>query len=82
VGCGSKPVIGLVLLDLTDLLHTFYSQPTMKATSTRKRLSNVTWTLGQKPCKTLKLSSGSYCDQVSIRNKKAGKGKVGGIGAG
>jgi hypothetical protein len=29
---------------------------------TKKKLKNVTWTLGDKPCKTLKKSAGSWTD--------------------
>jgi hypothetical protein len=45
----------------------------MKATSQRKRLSNTTWTLNDKPCKTLKMTAGCWVDQP----KQTANGKVG-----
>ena len=39
----------------------------------RKRLSNTTWTLNDKPCKTLKMSAGCWVDTP----KATANGKVG-----
>ena len=45
----------------------------MKATSQRKRLAKTTWTLNDKPCKTLKMTAGCWVDQP----KATANGKVG-----
>lgn len=39
----------------------------------RKRLSNVTWTLNDKPCKTLRTSAGCWVDQEKSKTGKIGK---------
>ena len=51
----------------------------MKAATPKKRLSNVTWVLGDAPCKTLKMSAGCWVDQTNDKYQRHGKGgKVGG----
>jgi len=37
----------------------------------RRKLSNTTWTLGDKPCKTLKMTTGCWTDVA--RARKTGK---------
>jgi hypothetical protein len=46
----------------------------MKTTTQRKRLNNATWTLNDKPCKTLRASAGCWVDVPSAtKNGKVGK---------
>ena len=38
-----------------------------------KKLNNVTWVLGDKPCKTLKMAAGCWTDDNRITANKGGK---------
>lgn len=48
------------------------SLKTMTATK-RQKLNNVTWVLGDKPCKTLKMAAGCWTDDNRITANKGGK---------
>ena len=39
----------------------------------KQKLRNVTWVLGDKPCKTLKTSAGCWVDQEKSKSGKVGK---------
>jgi hypothetical protein len=39
----------------------------------RQKLNNVTWVLGDKPCKTLKMAAGCWTDDNRITANKGGK---------
>jgi hypothetical protein len=43
------------------------------------KLNNVTWVLGDSPCKTLRNSAGCWVDQTNDKYKRHGNGgKIGG----
>jgi hypothetical protein len=51
----------------------------MKATATKKRLTNTTWVLGDSPSKTLKKAAGCWVDQTNDKYQRHGSGgKIGG----
>ena len=72
------PTVSGVLADSQELIdheHLIHS-PLDNGGNTmaqRKRLSNVTWTLGDKPCKTLRISAGCWVDQEKSKSGKVGK---------
>ena len=45
----------------------------LKTMAATKKLNNVTWVLGDKPCKTLKMAAGCWTDDNRITANKGGK---------